>query len=58
MLDQLNRCDVGSLEKLLLQSRDGEALLIVRYADIARSITQAVHELEAAQQRQQQQQPL
>jgi PAB-dependent poly(A)-specific ribonuclease subunit 3 len=52
VLDELNRCDVGSAEKLMLQSRDGDALLIVRYADIARSITQAMHELQAAQQSQ------
>ena len=45
VVDQLNRMDVASSEKALLGSRDGEALLIVRYADLKQAMQQAMHEL-------------
>lgn len=44
-MDQLNRLDVASSEKALLSSRDGEAMLIVRYADLKQAMQQAMHEL-------------
>ena len=49
VVDQLNRLDVGSSEKALLQSRDGETLLIARYADIHRAVQQSMAELVLAQ---------
>ena len=45
VVDQLNRLDVASSEKAMLSSRDGEAMLIVRYADMKQAVQQAMHEL-------------
>ena len=45
VVDQLNRLDVASSEKAMLSSRDGEAMLIVRYADLKQAVQQAMHEL-------------
>ena len=64
VVDQLNRLDVASSEKTLLSSRDGEAMLVVRYADMKQAVQQAMHELliagqtHAQQQQQQQQQTM
>ena len=49
VVDQLNRLDVASNEKALLQSRDGDTLLIARYADIHRAVQQSMAELVQAQ---------
>ena len=45
VVEQLNRLDVGSREKALLHGRDGDALLIVRYADLQRAVHAAMLEL-------------
>ena len=45
VVDQLNRLDVASSDKALLSSRDGEAMLIVRYADLKQAVQAAMHEL-------------
>ena len=55
VVDQLNRLDVASSEKAMLSSRDGEAMLIVRYADLKQAVQQAMHELLMAGQAVQQQ---
>ena len=56
VVEQLSRLDVASSEKALLQSRDGESLLIVRYTDLHRALQQAMMDLAQAQTHTQQQQ--
>ena len=56
VVEQLSRLDVASSEKALLQSRDGESLLIVRYHDLHRALQQAMMDIVQAQHHTQQQQ--
>jgi hypothetical protein len=68
VLHQLNKLDAGSNEKLLLSSRNGESMLLVRYSELKRCIEESYAELlrkqheglggsrQVAQQQQQQQQ--
>jgi hypothetical protein len=46
VLHQLNKLDGGDREKILLSSRDGEAMLLVRYSDLKRCVEESYAELE------------
>jgi PAB-dependent poly(A)-specific ribonuclease subunit 3 len=41
----LNKLDAADDEKIVLSSRDGKSLMVVSYADIARCLENAYHEL-------------
>jgi PAB-dependent poly(A)-specific ribonuclease subunit 3 len=41
----LNKLDAADEEKIVLTSRDGKSLMVVSYADIARCLETAFHEL-------------
>lgn len=41
----LNKLDAADEEKIVLSSRDGKSLMVVSYADVARCLDSAYHEL-------------
>ena len=41
----LNKLDAADEEKIVLTSRDGKSMMVVSYADIARCLDSAYHEL-------------
>lgn len=41
----LNKLDAADEEKIVLSSRDGKSLMVVSYADVARCLNSAYHEL-------------
>ncbi|KAL3922034.1 MAG: hypothetical protein SGILL_002422 [Bacillariaceae sp.] len=41
----LNKVDTADEEKIVLSSRDGKSMMVVSYADVARSLESAYHEL-------------
>ena len=41
----LNKLDASEEEKIVLSSRDGKSLMVVTYADVARCLEAAYHEL-------------
>jgi PAB-dependent poly(A)-specific ribonuclease subunit 3 len=41
----LNKLDAADEEKIVLSSRDGKSLMVVSYADVARCLENAYHEL-------------
>ncbi|KAL3941292.1 MAG: hypothetical protein SGARI_000650 [Bacillariaceae sp.] len=41
----LNKVDTADPEKIVLSSRDGKSMMVVSYADVARSLDSAYHEL-------------
>lgn len=41
----LNKLDAADEEKIVLSSRDGKSLMVVSYADVARCLESAYHEL-------------
>lgn len=41
----LNKLDAADEEKIVLASRDGKSLMVVTYADVARCLESAYHEL-------------
>lgn len=41
----LNKLDASEGEKIVLSSRDGKSLMVVTYADVARCLEAAYHEL-------------
>ncbi|KAG7356791.1 hypothetical protein IV203_001477 [Nitzschia inconspicua] len=41
----LNKVDTSDEEKIVLSSRDGKSMMVVSYADVARSLESAYHEL-------------
>jgi PAB-dependent poly(A)-specific ribonuclease subunit 3 len=45
VVSALNKLDAADEEKIVLSSRDGKSLMVVSYADIARSLNSAYHEL-------------
>eukprot|EP00529_Nitzschia_sp_RCC80_P015469 CAMPEP_0113467460 /NCGR_PEP_ID=MMETSP0014_2-20120614/14825_1 /TAXON_ID=2857 /ORGANISM="Nitzschia sp." /LENGTH=693 /DNA_ID=CAMNT_0000359767 /DNA_START=1563 /DNA_END=3644 /DNA_ORIENTATION=- /assembly_acc=CAM_ASM_000159 len=45
VVSALNKLDAADEEKIVLSSRDGKSLMVVSYADIARSLNTAFHEL-------------
>lgn len=45
VMTALNKLDAGDEEKICLASRDGKSLMVVTYADVARCLENAFHEL-------------
>ena len=45
VITALNKLDAAEEEKIVLASRDGKSLMVVTYADVARSLESAYHEL-------------
>lgn len=45
VVSTLNKLDAADEEKIVLSSRDGKSLMIVSYADVARCLDSAYHEL-------------
>jgi len=45
VVHQLNALDAGSAEKLLLSSRTGDAMLLVRYSDLRRAMEESYTDL-------------
>ena len=41
----LNKLDAADEEKIVLASRDGKSMMVVSYADVARCLESAYHEL-------------
>ena len=41
----LNKLDAADEEKIVLSSRDGKSVMVVTYADVARCLDNAYHEL-------------
>ncbi len=41
----LNKLDAADEEKIVLSSRDGKSLMVVSYADVARCLNSAYHDL-------------
>jgi PAB-dependent poly(A)-specific ribonuclease subunit 3 len=41
----LNKVDTADEEKIVLSSRDGKSMMVVSYADVARALESAYHEL-------------
>jgi PAB-dependent poly(A)-specific ribonuclease subunit 3 len=41
----LNKVDTADEEKIVLSSRDGKSMMVVSYADVARCLESAYHEL-------------
>ena len=41
----LNKLDAADEERIVLSSRDGKSLMVVSYADVARCLENAYHEL-------------
>ncbi len=41
----LNKVDTADEEKIVLSSRDGKSMMVVSYADVARCLDSAYHEL-------------
>jgi PAB-dependent poly(A)-specific ribonuclease subunit 3 len=41
----LNKLDAADEEKIVLTSRDGKSMMVVSYADVARCLDSAYHEL-------------
>lgn len=41
----LNKLDAADEEKIVLTSRDGKSMMVVSYADVARCLDYAYHEL-------------
>ena len=41
----LNKLDAADEERIVLSSRDGKSLMVVSYADVARCLESAFHEL-------------
>lgn len=41
----LNKLDAADEEKIVLASRDGKSMMVVSYADVARCLDSAYHEL-------------
>jgi PAB-dependent poly(A)-specific ribonuclease subunit 3 len=41
----LNKVDAADEEKIVLSSRDGKSMMVVSYADVARCLDSAYHEL-------------
>jgi hypothetical protein len=50
VINQLNKLDAGTAEKLLLSSRNGETMLLARYSDLKRCVEESYHELWRKQQ--------
>jgi PAB-dependent poly(A)-specific ribonuclease subunit 3 len=48
VVSALNKLDAADEEKIVLSPRDGKSLMVVSYADIARSLNAAYHELVTA----------
>lgn len=49
VVHQLNLLDAGSAEKLLLTSRNGESMLLVRYDELRRCVDESYEELRRKQ---------
>jgi PAB-dependent poly(A)-specific ribonuclease subunit 3 len=45
VVSSLNKLDAADEEKIVLSSRDGKSLMVVSYADVARCLDSAYHEL-------------
>lgn len=45
MVTALNKLDAADEEKIVLTSRDGKTMLVVSFADVARSLESAYSEL-------------
>ena len=45
VITALNKLDASSEEEIVLASRDGKSLMVVSYADVARCLENAFHEL-------------
>lgn len=45
VITALNKLDAADEEKIVLSSRDGKSLMVVSYADVARCLETAFHEL-------------
>lgn len=45
VITALNKVDAGDEEKIVLSSRDGKSLMVVSFADVARCLENAFHEL-------------
>jgi len=45
VITALNKLDAADEEKIVLSSRDGKSLMVVSYADVARCLNSAYHEL-------------
>lgn len=45
VITALNKLDAAEEEKIVLASRDGKSLMVVTYADVARCLESAYHEL-------------
>lgn len=45
VITTLNKLDAADEEKIVLASRDGKSLMVVTYADVARCLESAYHEL-------------
>jgi PAB-dependent poly(A)-specific ribonuclease subunit 3 len=41
----LNKLDAADEEKIVLSSRDGKSMMVVSFADVARCLNSAYHEL-------------